>query len=109
MVRGAALGVPVLYIRAMFFGGRSNYTVCETWRFWIIHWGVEGCFEFFATTVVALTFYQRGRTRRNVSLRVIYRDAILYCLGGWMGTGHHWYFTGQTNVNMALSALFSAL
>ena len=26
-----------------------------------------------------------------------------------MGTGHHWYFTGQTNVNMALSAMFSVL
>ena len=33
----------------------------------------------------------------------------MYFLGGLMGTGHHWYFTGQTNVNMALSALFSAL
>ena len=44
-----------------------------------------------------------------MALRVIYLDAILYFLGGLMGTGHHWYFTGQTNVNMALSALFSAL
>ena len=47
--------------------------------------------------------------RRNVALRVIYLDAILYFLGGLMGTGHHWYFSGQTNVNMALSALFSVL
>ena len=58
---------------------------------------------------MALTFYQLGLTRRNVALRVIYLDAILYFLGGLMGTGHHWYFTGQTNINMALSALFSAL
>lgn len=33
----------------------------------------------------------------------------LYFLGGLMGTGHHWYFTGQGNINMALSALFSVL
>ena len=32
-----------------------------------------------------------------------------YFRGGLIGTGHHWYFTGQTNFNMALSALFSAL
>ncbi len=105
----AALAIPVFYIPAMFFGARTNYTVVDTWRFWIIHLWVEGFFEFFATTVVALTFYQLGLTRRNVALRVIYLDAILYFLGGLMGTGHHWYFTGQTNVNMALSALFSAL
>ena len=36
------------------------------------------------------------------ALRVIYLDAILYFFGGLIGTGHHWYFTGQTNVNMAL-------
>ena len=105
----AALAIPVFYIPAMFYGAKTNFTVVDTWRFWIIHLWVEGFFEFFATTVVALTFYQLGLTRRNVALRVIYLDAILYFLGGLMGTGHHWYFTGQTNVNMALSALFSAL
>jgi len=105
----AALAIPVFYIPALFFGARTNYTVVDTWRFWIIHLWVEGFFEFFATTVVALTFYQLGLTRRNVALRVIYLDAILYFLGGLMGTGHHWYFTGQTNVNMALSSLFSVL
>lgn len=105
----AALAIPVFYVPALFFGAKTNYTVVDTWRFWIIHLWVEGFFEFFATTVVALTFYQLGLTRRNVALRVIYLDAILYFLGGLMGTGHHWYFTGQGNVNMALSALFSAL
>lgn len=105
----AALAIPVFYVPALFFGAKTNFTVVDTWRFWIIHLWVEGFFEFFATTVVALTFYQLGLTRRNVALRVIYLDAILYFLGGLMGTGHHWYFTGQTNVNMALSALFSVL
>jgi nitric oxide reductase subunit B len=105
----AALAIPVFYVPALFFGAKTNFTVVDTWRFWIIHLWVEGFFEFFATTVVALTFYQLGLTRRNVALRVIYLDAILYFLGGLMGTGHHWYFTGQTNVNMALSALFSAI
>ncbi len=105
----AAVAIPVFYVPALFFGTKANFTVVDTWRFWIIHLWVEGFFEFFATTVVALTFYQLGLTRRNVALRVIYLDAILYFLGGLMGTGHHWYFTGQTNVNMSLSALFSVL
>ncbi|WP_457442297.1 nitric-oxide reductase large subunit [Roseateles sp. P5_E4] len=105
----AAIAIPLFYIPALFIGAKANYTVVDTWRFWIIHLWVEGFFEFFATTVVALTFFQLGLARRNVALRVIYLDAILYFLGGLMGTGHHWYFTGQSNFNMALSALFSAL
>ncbi|TAN09081.1 MAG: nitric-oxide reductase large subunit [Rhodanobacteraceae bacterium] len=105
----AALAIPVFYIPALFFGARTNYTVVETWRFWIIHLWVEGFFEFFATTVVALVLYQLGLARRNTALRVIYLDAILYFVGGLIGTGHHWYFIGHTQFNMAMSAIFSVL
>ena len=105
----AALAIPVFYVPALFYGAQTNYTVVDTWRFWIIHLWVDGFFEFFATTVVALTFYQLGLTSRNVALRVIYLDGILFFLGGLIGTGHHWYFTGQSSFNMALSAMFSVL
>lgn len=105
----AALAIPVFYLPAVFFGPHTNYTIVDTWRFWIIHLWVEGFFEFFATTVVALVLYQLGLTRRNTALRVIYLDAILYFLGGLIGTGHHWYFTGHTQFNMAMSAMFSVL
>jgi nitric oxide reductase subunit B len=105
----AALAIPVFYVPALFYGARTNFTVVDTWRFWIIHLWVEGYFEFFATTVVALVFHQLGLARRNTALRVIYLDAILYFLGGLIGTGHHWYFTGHTQFNMAASALFSVL
>ena len=105
----AALAVPVFYVPALFYGARTNFTVVDTWRFWIIHLWVEGFFEFFVTTVVALTFYQLGLTGRNVALRVIYLDAILYFAGGLVGTGHHWYFNGHSSLNMALAAMFSVL
>ena len=105
----ASLSIPVFYIPALFFGAKTNFTVVDTWRFWIVHLWVEGFFEFFATTIVALALYQLGLARRNTALRVIYLDAILYFLGGLIGTGHHWYFNGQTGFNMALSALVSVL
>ena len=105
----ASLAIPVFYLPALFFGARTNFTVVDTWRFWIIHLWVEGFFEFFATTIVALLFFQLGLTRRNTALRVIYLDAILYFVGGLVGTGHHWYFTGHTHFNMAMSAMFSVL
>jgi nitric oxide reductase subunit B len=105
----AAVAIPVFYLPALFYGAHTNYSVVETWRFWIIHLWVEGFFEFFATTVVALMFYQLGLAHRNVALRVIYLDAILYFLGGLIGTGHHWYFVGHVQFNMAMSAMFSVL
>ena len=105
----AAVSIPVFYLPALFYGAHTNFTVVETWRFWIIHLWVEGFFEFFATTVVALMLYQLGLAHRNVALRVIYLDAILYFLGGLIGTGHHWYFIGHTQFNMSMSAMFSVL
>ena len=44
-----------------------------------------------------------------MALRAIYLDMILVFGGGLIGTGHHWYFTGQTEFNMALASAFSAL
>jgi nitric oxide reductase subunit B len=50
-----------------------------------------------------------GLVKRISALRTIYLDAILYFGGGLIGTGHHWYWTGQTELNLAVSAVFSAL
>jgi len=75
----------------------------------VIHLWVEGFFEFFVTVIVAVVFYEMGLVKRITALRTIYLDAILYFGGGLIGTGHHWYWTGQTEANMAFSAVFSAL
>ena len=105
----AALAIPVFYLPAMFFDGTTHFSVVDTWRFWIIHLWVEGFFEFFVTVMVSIIFLQFGVVSRLTATRIIYLDAILYFAGGFIGTGHHWYWTGQTSFNMALSALFSAL
>ncbi len=106
---GAALAIPVFYLPAMFFDGTTHWSIVDTWRFWIIHLWVEGFFEFFVTVMVAIILLQFGIVSRLTATRVIYLDAILYFGGGFIGTGHHWYWSGQTHLNMALSALFSAL
>lgn len=105
----AAIGIPVFYVPAMFINSMTNYSVVETWRFWIIHLWVEGFFELFATVMVAIIFFVLGVTSKKTSIRVIYLDAILYLVGGIVGTGHHWYWTGQSNLPIALSSVFSAL
>lgn len=106
---GGAAAIPFFYLPAFFFGSTSNFTVVDTWRFWIIHLWVEGFFELFVTVLVAVTFYQLGVVRRINAIRIIYLDAILFLSGGIMGTAHHWYWTGQANFTMAMAAMFSAL
>jgi nitric oxide reductase subunit B len=105
----AALAIPVFYLPAFFFGSTTNYTIVDNWRFWIIHLWVEGFFELLVTAMVAVTFFLLGVVSRQTAARVVYLDAILFLGSGIVGTGHHWYWTGQTNINMALSALFSAM
>ncbi|MTI14485.1 nitric-oxide reductase large subunit [Sansalvadorimonas verongulae] len=105
----SALAIPVFYLPAMFFDGQTHFSIVDTWRFWIIHLWVEGFFELFVTVLVAVILFRLGVVRKVTATRVIYLDAILYFGGGLIGTGHHWYFTGHTNMNMAFSAAFSAL
>lgn len=105
----ASAAIPLFYVPALFFGARTNFTIVDLWRFWIAHLWLEGFFEFFVTVVVATILYELGLVSLKSALRTMYLDAILYFAGGVIGTGHHWYFSGQTEVNMALSAIFSAL
>jgi nitric oxide reductase subunit B len=105
----AAVAIPLFYVPALFYGPHTNFAVIDNWRFWIIHLWVEGFFELFATVVVAVMFHQLGLVTARSATRLVYLDAILYLAGGIVGTGHHWYFTGQGSLNLALASCFSAL
>jgi len=105
----AAVAIPVFYVPAMFYGPHTNLAVIENWRFWIIHLWVEGFFELFATVLVAVMFVQLGLITARSATRLVYLDAILYLAAGIVGTGHHWYFSGQGTLNMGLASCFSAM
>ena len=105
----AAFTIPFFYLPAFFFGSATDFSIADNWRFWIIHLWVEGFFELFVTTMVAVTFFRLGLVSKLTAARVIYLDAILFLGAGIIGTGHHWYWTGQSTFNMALSSLFSAM
>jgi nitric oxide reductase subunit B len=105
----AAFAIPFFYLPAFFFGSATNYSTVDTWRFWIIHLWVEGFFEVFATVMVAIMFYKLGLVTKQTATRIIYLDAVLFLGAGILGTGHHWYWNGQTSVSMAISASFSAM
>jgi nitric oxide reductase subunit B len=105
----AAFAIPFFYLPAFMFGSATNFSIVDTWRFWIIHLWVEGIFEVFATVMVAIMFYKLGLVSKITATRIIYLDAVLFLGAGILGTGHHWYWNGQTTASMAISACFSAL
>lgn len=105
----AAVAIPLFYFPAMFFSRTTHFSVVDVWRFWIIHLWVEGFFELFVTVMVATIFFKLGIISQKTAARVVYLDAILYLGSGIVGTGHHWYWTGQSNITMALAAMFSAM
>ncbi len=105
----AAIAIPVFYLPAMFVGREAHFSVVDTWRFWIIHLWVEGFFELFVTVMVAVIFFSLGVITQQTAVRVVYLDAILYLGSGIIGTGHHWYWTGQSAIPIALGATFSAM
>lgn len=105
----SAAAIPLFYTPALFYHHHTHFTIIDNWRFWIIHLWVEGFFEVFATVLTASMFVKMGVTKLITAKRVIYLDIILYLGSGVVGTGHHWYFSGQATINMALSACFSAM
>jgi nitric oxide reductase subunit B len=105
----AAAAIPVFYLPAFFYKVSTNFAVVDLWRFWIIHLWVENFLELFVTVAVALIFYELRIVSQVIAARIVYLDALLYLASGIIGTGHHWYFTGQSELTMALGATFSAM
>ncbi len=82
----AAVAIPLFYVPALFYGPHSNFAVIDNWRFWIIHLWVEGFFELFATVLVAIMFRYMGIVSTRSATRLVYLDAILFLVGGIVGT-----------------------
>lgn len=104
-----AVAIPLFYVPAMFFTSTTHFSVVDAWRFWIIHLWVEGFLELFVTVLVAVMFYELGLVSHLTAARIVYLDAVLFLGSGIVGTAHHWYWTGQSPMAMALGAMFSAL
>jgi nitric oxide reductase subunit B len=86
----------------------TNFAIADFWRFWVVHLWVEDFLELFTTLMVAYIFVLLGVVSEKTATRVIYFDALLYSVGGVVGTMHHLYFSGTPAIHMALGAFFSA-
>jgi nitric oxide reductase large subunit len=104
----SGLAIPMFYAVGLLAGQRTHVTVAEFWRFWVVHLWVEDFLELFTTVMVAYIFVLLGVVRERIAISIIMMDAVLYSVGGVIGTLHHTYFVGTPSEQMAFGAFFSA-
>ncbi|WP_136162994.1 nitric-oxide reductase large subunit [Sphingomonas flavalba] len=103
------IAIGLFYGSGLFYGERTNISIMEYWRWWVVHLWVEGIFEVFATAAIAFIFATMGLVSRRIATAASLASASLFMVGGVPGTFHHMYFSGTTTPIMAVGAAFSAL
>ncbi|WP_133137523.1 nitric-oxide reductase large subunit [Legionella rowbothamii] len=105
----STLNVAILYCFGMIplTGIEKSFTITDFWRWWVVHLWVEQSFEFFAACATAYLLMGTGLVSRVLAERTMYFETILVFLGGVIGTGHHWYWTGTPDIWVPLGSMFS--
>jgi len=106
---GSTVAIGLMYGAGLFYNARSNLSVAEYWRWWVVHLWVEGFFEVFATGVMAFLFSALGLIRIQSATRAFIASTAIFLVGGIPGTFHHLYFSGTPVSITAIGASFSAL
>ncbi|MBT1444362.1 nitric-oxide reductase large subunit [Shewanella sp. JM162201] len=105
----SCVAIGLFYGAGLFMGKHSNLAIAEYWRWWVVHLWVEGFFETFATSVIALLLVRLGLIRARSANAAVLFATVIFLTGGLIGTLHHLYFTGTTNSVIAWGSIFSAL
>lgn len=105
----STINVAVLYCFGMIplTGIEKSFTITDFWRWWVVHLWVEQSFEFFAACSTAYLLMGVGLVSRRLAERTVLFESILIFLGGVVGTGHHWYWTGGPDMWVPLGSMFS--
>lgn len=105
----ASVAIGLLYGAGLAWGEHTHISIMEYWRWWVVHLWVEGVFEVFATTIIALIFVKMGLLRGATATVAVLFATIVFLAGGVLGTFHHLYFSGTPISVIALGGVFSAL
>lgn len=105
----STINIAVLYCFGMIplTGIEKSFSITDFWRWWVVHLWVEQSFEFFTVCATAYLLMGVGLVSRRLVERTVYFEAILIFLGGVIGTGHHWYWTGTPDMWVPLGTMFS--
>lgn len=105
----SCVAIGLFYGAGLFQGKHTNLAIAEYWRWWVVHLWVEGFFETFATSVIALLFVRLGLVRIQSANSAVLFSTVVFLTGGLIGTLHHLYFTGTPTSVIAWGSIFSAL
>ncbi|OAN13018.1 nitric oxide reductase large subunit [Photobacterium jeanii] len=105
----SCVAIGLFYGAGLFQGKHTNLAIAEYWRWWVVHLWVEGFFETFATSVIALMFVRLGLVRAQSANSAVLFATVVFLTGGLIGTLHHLYFTGTPTSVIAWGSVFSAL
>ena len=105
----SCVAIGLFYGAGLFMGKHTNLAIAEYWRWWVVHLWVEGFFETFATSVIALMLVRLGLIRGRSANGAVLFATVIFLTGGLIGTLHHLYFTGAPTSVIAWGAMFSAL
>lgn len=105
----STINIAVLYCFGMIplTGIEKSFTITDFWRWWVVHLWVEQSFEFFAACSTTYLLMGVGLVSRRLAERTVFFETILIFLGGVIGTGHHWYWTGGPDMWVPLGTMFS--
>ncbi|WP_133405379.1 nitric-oxide reductase large subunit [Parashewanella tropica] len=105
----SCVAIGLFYGAGLMMGKHTNLAIAEYWRWWVVHLWVEGFFETFATSVIALMMVRLGLIRARSANGAVLFATVIFLTGGLIGTLHHLYFTGAPTAVIAWGAIFSAL
>jgi nitric oxide reductase subunit B len=105
----ASTAIGLLYGAGLAWGEHTHISIMEYWRWWVVHLWVEGVFEVFATTIIAVLFVKMGLLRSSTATMSVLFATIIFLSGGVLGTFHHLYWSGTPISVIALGGVFSAL
>ncbi|MFA7553025.1 MAG: nitric-oxide reductase large subunit [Spongiibacteraceae bacterium] len=105
----SSTAIGLLYGAGLAWGEHTHISIMEYWRWWVVHMWVEGVFEVFATTIIALLFVRMGLLRDSTAAISVLFATIVFLAGGVLGTFHHLYWSGTPISVIAIGGVFSAL
>jgi nitric oxide reductase subunit B len=105
----SAVAIVSFFGFGLFYNPRTNLTIADFWRWWVVHTWVEGIFEFFAAAAMAYVVITLGLAPKKKALRAAYLTASLALFSGIIGVGHHYYWFGDPDLWLALGGVISTM
>ena len=104
---GGLLSAALLYLPGMITF--ENLSFDSYFRWWVVHLWVEGVWELIMGSILAYLLIKLTGVDREIIEKWLYIIVGITFLSGILGTGHHYYYTGNPEYWLPIGGFFSAL